>query len=106
MNWKQTTSMKMAVLTKDGKPRFATVNEEKFLASLQNKHSTNTGKWVNGFKAYLTSKGMPLDFEEREKPQLAEVLSKFYVEVRREDGKLYKTGSLSLINIRAGLTDI
>ena len=95
----------MAVLTKDGKPRFATVNEEEFLAILQNKDSANTQrateKCVTGFKAYLTSKGMPLDFEEWEKPRLAEVLSKFYVEVRREDGKLYKTGSM--INIRAGL---
>ena len=38
---------------------------------------------VNGFKAYLTSKGMSLDFEEWENPRLAEVLSKFYVEVVR-----------------------
>ena len=44
MNWNQTiTSVKMAVLTKDGKQRFATVgNEEEFLAILQNKDSAST----------------------------------------------------------------
>ena len=95
----------MAILTKDGKPRFATVNEEDFLAILQNKDCANTQraaeKCGNGFKAHLTSKEMPLNFEEWEQQRLAEVLSKFYVEVRREDGKLYKTGLM--INIRAGL---
>lgn len=58
-------------------------------------------KSVKAFRAYLTSKGLPVDFEEWNKPRLSEVLSKFYIKVRLEDGKLYKTGTM--INIRAGL---
>lgn len=95
----------MAVVTKEGKPRFATVNEEEFLDILKNKDSANTQrateKCVKAFKAYLTSKELPTDFEEWDKSRLSAVLSKYYVEVRREDGELYKTGSM--INIRAGL---
>ncbi|XP_072018376.1 uncharacterized protein [Amphiura filiformis] len=53
------------------------------------------------FKAYLASKGLPTNFEEFGKKELADVLVKFYVEARREDGERYKAGSLT--NIRAGL---
>ena len=95
----------MAAVTKEGNPRFATINEEEFLSILKNKDSANTQrateKCVKVLKAYLKCKGMPVEFEDWDKPRLAEVLSKFYMEVRREDGKLYKTGSM--VNIRAGL---
>ena len=62
----------MAVVTKEGKPRFATVNDEEFLEIIRNKDSANTQrateKCVKIFKAYLTTKDLPTDFEEWDKP--------------------------------------
>jgi hypothetical protein len=95
----------MAVRTKEGNDRFASLNNEEYHKLIKNKDSANTQraaeKCVNIFRAYLIAKELPTNFEEWEKPALATVLSKFYLEVRREDGELYKTGSM--INIRAGL---
>ena len=82
------TNVNMAVTTKDGQPLFAAINEEEFLELLKIKDSANTQreteKSVKAFRGYLTSKRLPVDFEQCYKPRLSEVLSMFYVEVRRE----------------------
>ena len=94
----------MATYSDNENTRFATVNKEQFKL-IKNKDSRNirrnTDTGVRIFREYLKSKDLPLDFENFEKERLADVLTQYYVEVRREDGKQYKTGSL--INLRAGL---
>lgn len=85
--------------------RFASVSEEEMADILRNKDAQSTQRsmmqHVKIFEAYLACKGLPTNFEEFDKPRLADILSKFYVEVRREDKERYKTGSM--ISIRAGL---
>ncbi|XP_072044159.1 uncharacterized protein KIAA1958 homolog [Amphiura filiformis] len=92
-----------AVLKNTG--RFASVEEDDFEALLKAKDSLNTQRSTLGavaiFRAYLTEKGFDSNFEEFTREELAARLEKFYVEVRRADGKEYKTGSL--INIRASI---
>ncbi len=88
-----------------GKKRFASVNTEEFSEIIKAKDSAATNRStdvaVNIFRAYLKEKELDIEFEKYEKSQLATVLEKFYVEARREDGQLYKTGTMT--NIRASL---
>ena len=90
----------MAVVTKERKPHFATINDEEFLEIIRNKDRVNTQrateKFVKIFKAYLTTKDLRTDFEEWDLLRLSEILNRF-----KKDGELYKTGTM--INIRAGL---
>lgn len=85
--------------------RFATINSEEFQELIKAKDSASTQRstevGVRIFRAYLKEKELDPDFESYSKDQLAKVLTKFYVEVRRENGDNYKTGSL--INIRAAV---
>lgn len=85
--------------------RFPEVNSQELKELIEQKDSKNTQKstagQVNIFRDYLLARNMDTNFEEWGKQELADCLKKFYVEVRRGDGKEYKTGSL--INIRAGL---
>ena len=85
--------------------RFASVSEEEMADILKNKDAPSTQrsmmKSVKIFQAYLAYKGLPTEFQQFDKPRLADVLSKFYLEVRREDKERYKTSSM--ISIRAGL---
>jgi hypothetical protein len=95
----------MAVFTKDGSDRFATINIEEYNELLRDKDSVHTQrsteKAVKVLRAYCRARNIPESFEELEKPALSELLTKFYVEVRREDGELYKTGSM--LGLRTGI---
>ncbi|XP_072021059.1 uncharacterized protein [Amphiura filiformis] len=85
--------------------RFPEVNSQELNDIIQQKDSRNTQRstagQVNIFRDYLQARNLDTNFEQWSKQQLADTLRKFYIEVRRADGKEYKTGSL--INIRAGL---
>ena len=88
-----------------GRSRFASLNDEEFDDLLNRKDSENTQKVtkkaVTVFREYLSAKNRPEDFENFEKDELGNVLSRFYVEARRSDGNHYKTSSLN--GVRAGL---
>ena len=88
-----------------GRSRFASLNDEEFDDLLNRKDSENTQKAtkkaVTVFREYLSAKNRPEDFENFEKDELGNVLSRFYVEARRSDGIHYKTSSLN--GVRAGL---
>ena len=88
-----------------GRSRFASLNDEEFDDLLNRKDSENTQKAtkkaVTVFREYLSAKNRPEDFENFEKDELGNVLSRFYVEARRSDGNHYKTSSLN--GVRAGL---
>ena len=88
-----------------GRSRFASLNDEEFDDLLNRKDSENTPKAtkkaVTVFREYLSAKNRPEDFENFEKDELGNVLSRFYVEARRSDGNHYKTSSLN--GVRAGL---
>eukprot|EP00057_Strongylocentrotus_purpuratus_P018990 XP_011673464.1 PREDICTED: uncharacterized protein KIAA1958-like [Strongylocentrotus purpuratus] len=85
--------------------RFASLEEEEYEQLLQNKDTFNTKKStktsVTVFREYLAEKGHDSDFQLLGKSELAALLAKFYVEVRRTDGTHYKTSSLH--SIRAGI---
>ena len=88
-----------------GRSRFASLNDGEFDDLLNRKDSENTQKAtkkaVTVFREYLSAKNRPEDFENFEKDELGNVLSRFYVEARRSDGNHYKTSSLN--GVRAGL---
>ena len=88
-----------------GRSRFASLNDEEFDDLLNRKDSENTQKAtkkaVTVFREYLSAKNRPEDFENFEKDELGNALSRFYVEARRSDGNHYKTSSLN--GVRAGL---
>ena len=88
-----------------GRSRFASLNDEEFDDLLNRKDSENTQKAtkkaVTVFREYLSAKNRPEDFENFEKDELGNVLSRFYVEAQRSDGNHYKTSSLN--GVRAGL---
>ena len=88
-----------------GRSRFASLNDEEFDDLLNRKDSENTQKATKKaatvFREYLSAKNRPKDFENFEKDELGNVLSRFYVEAQRSDGNHYKTSSLNCV--RAGL---
>ena len=67
--------------------KFATINTDEFQKLIQSKDAISTQKstevGVNVFRAYLKEKELDPNFESYSKDRLAEVLQKFYVEVRR-----------------------
>ena len=85
--------------------RFDTINKEEFQKLIKAKDTESTQRstevGVKIFKLYLKERLYDPDFESYSKAQLADVLEQFYIEVRKEDGEEYKTGSL--INIRAAI---
>ena len=82
--------------------RFANFSEDEIQKLLENKRADNTKRTYKVAKEvvyeYLNQKGIP---EPAEKSELAQVLKKFYVEVRKKDGSSDSMGSLR--TIRFGL---
>ena len=60
-----------------------------------------TKTWVTVFEAYLHEKQINLDLKTVKAEDLAKILRKFYVEVRRQDGTTYQRPSL--MGLRAAL---
>ena len=82
--------------------RFEQYDEEKISKLLEDRESQNTKKATKGsqsiLKAYLQEKKIPAPATVED---LAQVLRKFYAEVRKKDGNLYS--KTSLCAIRFGL---
>ena len=76
-----------------GRSRFASLNDEEFDDLLNRKDSENTQKAtkkaVTVFREYLSAKNRPEDFENFEKDELGNVLSRFYVEARIQTMKIH-----------------
>ena len=73
--------------------RFANVNEESYEELLKEKDAKNTQRatvvaW-NAFLTYVREKGIDFDEGTVDKPHLNDILKKFYVELRKQDGKFY-----------------
>ncbi|XP_060793158.1 uncharacterized protein LOC132896388 isoform X3 [Neoarius graeffei] len=85
--------------------RFASLNTEDFEINLKEKDALSTRKATKTalaiLQAYLQEKHIATDIEQLEKRAIAEILSKFYLEVRKSDGDFYKR--TSLVSIRAGI---
>ena len=87
--------------------RFATVSDEEFERILNEKNSINTNRATNvawnTFKSYLIAKNLFDNFQVQSisKEELNNVLKKFYVEVRKNDGSLYRKNTYA--SIRFGL---
>ena len=79
--------------------RFSTVDDEEI--ALENKDSKNTKKSTqtlsNVLVSYCKEKRLDFDVEAISKDRLDDILSKFYVEVRKVDGTLYKKTSFYAI---------
>ena len=78
--------------------RFATVDEAEFRRILIEKDAKNTRRATNGavkiFRTYLKAKHMPETFENFTNEKLDDIVGKFYVEVRQENGDKYQRSSL------------
>lgn len=88
------------------KQRFAQIDSKEHERILKAKDAINTQKATDSslrtFMSYLEEKGIDdKQFETWPKSQLDEVLSKFYLEARQENGQLYKKSSL--FSIRHGI---
>ena len=85
--------------------RFATVDEEELQQILLDKDSVNTRRntksSVKLFRSYLKAKSLDECFEESDERSLNTNLSKFYAEMRQENGEKYKKSSM--IAIRHGM---
>ena len=85
--------------------RFATVDEAEFRRILIEKDTKNTCRATNGavkiFQTYLKAKNMPETFENFTNEEFDDIVDKFYVEVRQENGDKYQRSSL--FSIRYGL---
>ena len=85
--------------------RFADLDSDDYEQLLNKKDSENTHKAtkisVSVFKDYLREKNLNTEFEKLDKLTLANILRKFYLEVRKVDGDYYKRASL--LAIRQGL---
>ena len=85
--------------------RFADLNDQQYQSILQDKDSNKTKQATKGsvkiFRDYLAEKGHEIEFQRLKKCEIAPLLAKFYVEVRRVDRSHYKTSSLN--SIRAGI---
>ena len=78
--------------------RLATVDEAEFRGILREKDANNTRRATNGavkiFRTYLKAKNMPETFENFTNEELDDIVGKFYVEVRQENGDKYQRSSL------------
>lgn len=85
---------------------FIQVDEENIRNLLQNKDSKQTQRTVkrgvNRFRQFLTTNSVDSNFETFTKPDINENLRKFYVAVRKEDGEMMK--STSLTSLKYGLS--
>lgn len=85
--------------------RFATIDTEALDKILYEKDAKNTRRAtetaVRTFRAYLREKNLPEEFETLPNSELDVILSKFYTEVRTENGEMYKKSSL--ISLRHGI---
>ena len=81
--------------------RFASLNEEQMQIILNEKASINTQKagyvMFNIFVKYCKEKNIAFDPKTITKGELNQSLRSFYVEVRKEDGTLYKKTSLTAL---------
>ena len=97
--------MAASTSTMDSRQRFANLDSDDYEQLLNKKDSENTHKAtrisVSIFKDYLREKNLNTEFEQLDKPDLANILRKFYLEVRKVDGDYYKRASL--LAIRQGL---
>ena len=85
--------------------RFATASEKDLDNLMHDKDSKNThlsteNSW-NVFTSYLRAKSLPIDVESISKVEMNDILRKFYVEVRKTTGDLYKKKSLT--SLRFGI---
>lgn len=78
-------------------PRFVSVSDEEVANIQKNKDTANTKKQTdimkNVFVAYCDEKKIKLNFETISKTELDDILTKFYVEVRKQNGDFYKKTS-------------
>ena len=85
--------------------RFSSVIEEDLKELLLAKDSKNTQNSTkvafNVFESYLKEKKIEIDIENVGLPKLNDILTKFYVEVRKQDGSLYSKATLN--SIRFGI---
>jgi len=81
--------------------RFATISEDQFKKSIEDKDSKSTKQAtkvaVSVFRSYLKKKQLEDDFEKFPLEQLDDILSKFYLEMRKCCGGVYKTSSFKAI---------
>ena len=84
--------------------RFSSVIEEDLKELLLAKDSKNTQNSTkvafNVFESYLKEKKIEIDIENVGLPKLNDILTKFYVEVRKQDGSLYSKATLNSICFR------
>ena len=89
----------------NGNHRFATVSHEKKKKILGEKNAKSTLKAgrisMNVLQKYCTEKGIPFNPITIPAVQLNDILTNFYVEVRKEDGTFYK--KTSFVSLRHGL---
>ncbi|CAC5398540.1 KCTD1_15 [Mytilus coruscus] len=87
------------------KPRFSTVNDEKFQQSLREKDSMNTQKAtttsVRLLKKNFEGKDMPCDIKNYPVKELDSVSSTFYAKARNKNWEMYQTKILK--NTRYGI---
>ena len=85
--------------------RFPEVDENANQMILQNKSSSNTKRATelsfNVLNSYLQSRKINFNFTEINKKELNEILRKFYVEVRKQDGNYYSKASF--VALRFGI---
>ena len=77
--------------------RFASVSSDEIDNIIQNKDAENTRKQMEVFfstlKDYMRQKNIYCSFETAPKEEIDNILAKFWVEVRRTDGEMYKVTS-------------
>ena len=85
--------------------RFANLSSQEKRTKIEEKDPKNTRKAndraVKLFHTYLIEKGEDKKFESITKEELNKYLSDFYLEVRKENGELYKSNTLD--SVRYGL---
>ena len=85
--------------------RFANLSSQEKRTKIEEKYSKNTRKAndraVKLFHTYLIEKGEDRKIESMTKEELNKYLSDFYLEVRKENGELYKSNTLD--SVRYGL---
>ena len=81
--------------------RFATVTAEELEEIIENKDAKNTKKQTetlyNVLRTYIDQKKIKIDLKTATKREIDDVLAKFYVEVWKADGKMYKMTSFRAI---------
>ena len=85
--------------------RFASLTEDQLNSIIEESDAKNTKRStktaITIFRNYLSSKGLNIDFENFTSTDLDKILTKFYAEIRQENGDFYKKSTL--ITIRHGI---